>query len=126
MNFPSDRLYTKEHEWIKIEGQQATIGITSHAQSELGDIVYVVIESLNEPLEKGAVFGSIEAVKTVAELFLPMSGTITEVNPDLETSPELVNLDPYGKGWMVKMSLSDPQESKELLSAEAYSQLVGA
>jgi glycine cleavage system H protein len=126
MNFPEDLLYTKDHEWIKIDGNTATIGITDHAQSELGDIVYVDVTALNEPLERHAVFGTIEAVKTVSDLFLPMSGTITELNAGLETHPELVNKDPYGQGWMVKMTLSNPAEKSDLLSAEAYRQMIGA
>jgi glycine cleavage system H protein len=126
MNIPDDLLYTKDHEWIRIEGNHATIGITDHAQSELGDIVYVDIKTLNEQLERNAVFGTVEAVKTVSDLFLPMSGTITEVNPELESNPELVNKDPYGKGWMIKITLSNPAEKSELLSAEAYRQLTGA
>ncbi len=126
MNLPADLLYTKEHEWIKIDGNSATIGITDHAQSELGDIVYVEVNTLNEPLERNVVFGTIEAVKTVSDLFLPMSGTITELNAEIETNPELVNKDPYGQGWMVKMTLSNPSEKSELLSADAYRQLIGA
>ncbi len=126
MNLPSDLLYTKEHEWIKIDGNTATIGITDHAQSELGDIVYVDVTALNEPLERNVVFGTIEAVKTVSDLFLPMSGTITELNAEIETNPEIVNKDPYGQGWMVKMTLSNPSEKSELLSADAYRQLIGA
>lgn len=126
MNIPADLLYTKEHEWIKIEGDTATIGITDHAQSELGDIVYVDVTAMKEPLERGTVFGTIEAVKTVSDLFLPMSGTITELNAEIESNPEIVNKDPYGKGWMVKMTLSNPSEKSELLSADAYRQLIGA
>lgn len=126
MNLPADLLYTKEHEWIKIAGDTATIGITDHAQSELGDIVYVDVTAMNEPLERGTVFGTIEAVKTVSDLFLPMSGTITELNAEIESNPEIVNKDPYGKGWMVKMTLSNPSEKSELLSADAYRQLIGA
>ncbi len=126
MNLPADLLYTKEHEWIKIEGNTATIGITDHAQSELGDIVYVDITAMNEPLEQGAVFGTIEAVKTVSDLFLPMSGTITELNSEIESNPEIVNKDPYGQGWMVKMTLSNLSEKAGLLSADAYRQLIGA
>lgn len=126
MNLPADLLYTKEHEWIKIEGNTATIGITDHAQSELGDIVYVDVTAINEPLDKGVVFGTIEAVKTVSDLFLPMSGTITELNSEIEANPELVNKDPYGQGWMVKMTLSNLSEQSELLSADAYRQLIGA
>lgn len=126
MNLPADLLYTKEHEWIKIDGNTATIGITDHAQSELGDIVYVDVTAINEPLDKGVVFGTIEAVKTVSDLFLPMSGTITELNAEIEANPELVNKDPYGQGWMVKMTLSNLSEQSELLSADAYRQLIGA
>lgn len=126
MNLPADLLYTKEHEWIKIEGNTATIGITDHAQSELGDIVYVDVTAMDEPLERGAVFGTIEAVKTVSDLFLPMSGTITELNANIEANPEIVNKDPYGEGWMVRMTLSNLSEQSELLSADAYRQLIGA
>lgn len=124
MNIPADLKYTKDHEWVKIEGTTALIGITEHAQSELGDIVYVEVDKLNEPLEKGVVFGSVEAVKTVADLFIPLSGIINEVNPELETAPELVNQDPYGRGWMIKMTLSNPSEQSELLSADNYRQLI--
>lgn len=126
MNLPADLLYTKDHEWIRIEGSTATIGITDHAQSELGDIVYVDVTAINEPLDRNVVFGTIEAVKTVSDLFLPMSGTITELNAEIETNPELINKDPYGQGWMVKMTLSNPSEKSELLSADAYRQLIGA
>ncbi len=124
MNIPDHLFYTRDHEWIKIEGHQAIIGITDHAQSELGDIVYVDITALNEPLKQGDVFGTVEAVKTVSDLFLPMSGTITEINPEIISHPELINKDPYGQGWMVRMTLADPQEQNQLLDARAYRQMI--
>src|ERR1044071_7768981 len=108
MNFPAHLRYTKDHEWILLEGNSATVGITDYAQRELGDIVFVEVESIGKQLEAGAVFGTVEAVKTVSDLFLPVKGTITEVNPALTNSPELVNNDPYGEGWMVKMTVKDP------------------
>ena len=125
MNFPDNLRYTKEHEWVRIEGDEAIIGITSFAQGELGDIVYVEIETVGQELESGSVFGTVEAVKTVSDLFIPVSGTITEVNPNLNTNPELVNNDPYGEGWMVRMKIKDPSEVEGLMSAEAYQSLVG-
>lgn len=124
MNFPDNLRYTKDHEWISIEGDIATIGITDFAQHELGDIVYVDIDSKDKPLAAEAVFGTVEAVKTVSDLFLPVSGTITEVNPILETQPEKVNTDPFGEGWMVKMKVDDPEEINKLMDAEAYQKLV--
>ena len=124
MNIPADLKYTKEHEWIKIEGDEATIGITDFAQGELGDIVYVEVETLDETLAADSVFGTVEAVKTVSDLFMPLSGTITAVNELLEDAPETVNEDAYGQGWMIKLKLSDPSEIKNLLDAEAYSSLV--
>jgi glycine cleavage system H protein len=124
MNFPDNLRYTKDHEWISIEGDIATIGITDFAQHELGDIVYVDIDSKDKPLSAEAVFGTVEAVKTVSDLFLPVSGTITEVNPILETQPEKVNTDPFGEGWMVKMKVDDPEEINKLMDAEAYQKLV--
>ena len=124
MNFPKDLQYTKDHEWIRIEGDMATVGITDFAQSELGDIVYVDVETLGKQLDAGAIFGTVEAVKTVSDLFLPLSGSITELNPAVSNSPELVNSDPYGKGWMVKMKLSNPDEIKGLMDAKAYEQMV--
>lgn len=126
MTFPENLRYTKDHEWVLIEGNTATVGITDYAQRELGDIVYVEVESKGKNLAKESVFGTVEAVKTVSDLFLPLSGTITEFNGDLEAQPELVNNDPYGGGWMVKMTIDTPDEIKELLDAKAYQDLVGA
>lgn len=126
MQFPSHLKYTKDHEWILIEGNTSTIGITDFAQRELGDIVYVEIEGEGEAMSRETVFGTVEAVKTVSELFMPVSGTITEINSELESAPESVNADPYGKGWMIKVTLSDLSEIDGLLSAEQYQQLVGA
>jgi glycine cleavage system H protein len=125
MNFPDNLHYTKDHEWIKIEGNTATVGITDFAQHELGDIVYVDIDAVGKSLEAEAIFGTVEAVKTVSDLFLPLSGTIDEVNPALANQPELVNTDPYGEGWMIKMTVQDPSQIEKLMSAEAYQQLVG-
>jgi glycine cleavage system H protein len=124
MNFPDNLRYTKDHEWIKLEGNVATIGITDYAQRELGDIVYVEVESIGEKLESGAVFGTVEAVKTVSDLFLPVGGIVTELNPALANSPESVNSDPYGEGWMVKMTVNDPADVERLMDAEAYKNLV--
>jgi glycine cleavage system H protein len=126
MNIPSELKYTKDHEWVKIEGDTATVGITDFAQGELGDIVYVEVETLDETLDKDEVFGTVEAVKTVSDLFLPLSGEIIEFNQDLEGSPEDVNTDPYGKGWMIKIKISDPSEIGSLLSEADYKELVGA
>jgi len=126
MNTPSELKYTKDHEWVKIDGDVATVGITDFAQSELGDIVYVEVETVDETLDKDEVFGTVEAVKTVSDLFLPLSGEIIEFNEELEDEPENVNSDPYGKGWMIKIKLSDPTEIDGLLSDEAYKELVGA
>jgi len=126
MNIPADLKYTKDHEWVKIEGDTATVGITDFAQKELGDIVYVEVETLDQSLGKDEVFGTVEAVKTVSDLFLPMSGEIIEFNESLETTPEKVNSDPYGEGWMVKVKLSDPSEESELLTSEQYKELIGA
>jgi glycine cleavage system H protein len=126
MNFPANLRYTKDHEWIKLDGTTATIGITDFAQRELGDIVYVEIETVGKALEAEVVFGTVEAVKTVSDLFLPIAGTITEVNPVLGSSPELVNNDPYGEGWMVKMTVKNPADVAELMDAAAYQNLVGA
>lgn len=120
MNFPAELRYTKDHEWIKLEGNVATIGITDFAQRELGDIVYVEVETVGQTLEAGAVFGTVEAVKTVSDLFLPVSGTITEFNTGLNGSPESVNTDPYGAGWMIKMTVSNPADVAELMDAAAY------
>jgi glycine cleavage system H protein len=120
MNIPSELKYTKEHEWIKIDGDIATVGITDYAQSELGDIVYVEIETVGETLAHGDVFGTVEAVKTVSDLFMPLSGEVIEMNEDLDGAPESVNDDAYGSGWMVKIKLSDPSEVDNLLTADAY------
>jgi glycine cleavage system H protein len=125
MSIPKELKYTKDHEWIKVEGNVATVGITDFAQGELGDIVYVEIETEGEEIQKGEIFGTVEAVKTVSDLFMPVSGTVTEVNPDLEGEPELINSDPYGKGWMIKISISDESELGDaLLDAEAYEGLI--
>ena len=124
MNFPENLRYTKDHEWIKIDGDEATVGITDFAQRELGDIVYVEIESVGKDLKAGEIFGTVEAVKTVSDLYLPSSGSVSKVNPNLNSNPEAVNSDPYGEGWMIKMRVSNPSELDELLSSEAYQQLV--
>ncbi len=125
MNFPENLRYTKDHEWISLDGNIATIGITDFAQGELGDIVYVDISSVGKALSAEEVFGTVEAVKTVSDLFLPLQGTITEVNPALEAQPELVNSDPYGDGWMIKMTVENVADFENLLTAEAYTTLVG-
>jgi len=124
MQFPADLRYTKDHEWIKVEGNVATIGITDFAQGELGDIVYIDINTVGKMLSAEAVFGTVEAVKTVSDLFLPVAGTINEINPALAGQPELVNTDPYGAGWMVKVTMVNPEDVAQLLTSEAYSQLV--
>lgn len=124
MNFPQNLKYTKDHEWISIDGDVATVGVTDFAQHELGDIVYVEIDSQGKPLAKDAVFGTIEAVKTVSDLFLPIAGTVIEVNPLLESEPEKVNSDPYGEGWIVKVKADNPGDVSQLLDAEAYQKLV--
>lgn len=124
MNFPENLRYTKEHEWIRMEGDEATIGITDFAQRELGDIVYVEIETVGQLLEAGSVFGSVEAVKTVSDLYLPITGTITEINPRLNANPELVNTDPYGEGWMVKMKVANTADVSALMDTAAYTSLV--
>lgn len=124
MNFPAELKYTKDHEWVKIEDNQAIVGITDFAQRELGDIVYVDINTVGNEVAEGEVFGTVEAVKTVSDLFMPVTGTVIEVNPQLDASPELVNTDPYGAGWMVKVDLSGEQASG-LLSADEYRTLVG-
>lgn len=126
MNIPSELKYTKDHEWVKIEGDIATVGITDFAQSELGDIVYVEVETLDETLEAEEIFGTVEAVKTVSDLFLPLSGEIIEFNNGLEDEPEKVNKDPYGDGWMIKIKCSNLSEVDGLLSSEAYKILIGA
>ena len=125
MNFPENLRYTKDHEWVSIEGNIATVGITDFAQGELGDIVYLDITALGKPLAAEEVFGTVEAVKTVSDLFLPLSGTISTVNPALEAQPELVNTDPYGEGWMIKMTVDNLSDMDNLMTAEAYSSLVG-
>lgn len=126
MQFPDSLKYTKDHEWIKIEGDTATVGITEFAQRELGDIVFVDINTKGKSLSANDIFGTVEAVKTVSDLYLPISGTITEINPELESNPENVNQDPYGKGWMIKMTISNQAEAEGLLDAGAYTDLVGA
>jgi glycine cleavage system H protein len=126
MNFPQELKYTKDHEWIRVEGNIATIGITDFAQGELGDIVYVDIDTVGETIDHEQVFGTVEAVKTVSDLFMPVSGEIIEFNKALETQPEMVNKDPYGEGWMVKVKISDPSQVNALLSASDYGALVGA
>jgi glycine cleavage system H protein len=126
MNFPSELKYTKDHEWISVSGNEATIGITDFAQRELGDIVYVDINSVGSEVAKEEVFGTVEAVKTVSDLFMPLTGAILEINSELNDNPELVNSDPYGKGWMVKVTIADVSETDGLLSAEDYKALVGA
>ena len=125
MNFPSERKYTKDHEWVRIEGDIATIGITDFAQGELGDIVFVEIETVGESMSAEETFGTVEAVKTVSDLFMPISGEILEFNNELESNPELVNSDPYGQGWMIKVRISNPTEINHLLNAEAYSEMTG-
>ena len=125
MNVPEELKYTKDHEWVKIEGDIATIGITDFAQGELGDIVYVEVETLDEILKKDEVFGTVEAVKTVSDLFLPLSGEIVEFNDSLETEPEKVNSDAFGDGWMIKIKISNPNEINELLDDEAYKEIMG-
>lgn len=125
MNFPDELKYTKDHEWIKLEGDIAIIGVTEFAQGELGDIVYVDINTQGKELAANEIFGSVEAVKTVSDLFMPLSGTVTEINPDLNANPELVNSDPYGAGWMVKVSLTNAGDFETLLSSEEYKQQIG-
>jgi glycine cleavage system H protein len=126
MNIPANLKYTKDHEWVLIEGDVATVGITDFAQKELGDIVYVEVETLDQTLDKDEVFGTVEAVKTVSDLFLPLSGEIVAFNDNLESNPEDVNSDPYGKGWMIKIKIANASEADELLSSEAYKELIGA
>ncbi len=125
MNTPAELKYTKDHEWIKIEGDTATIGITDFAQSELGDIVFVEVETVGETLDKEEVFGTVEAVKTVSDLYMPVTGEVLEFNEGLADAPETVNSDPYGEGWMIKVKITNPSEVEELLSAEAYEALIG-
>ncbi|RKR09499.1 glycine cleavage system H protein [Flavobacterium sp. 90] len=126
MSIPANLKYTKDHEWVSIEGDVATVGITHFAQKELGDIVYVEVETLDQTLDKDEVFGTVEAVKTVSDLFLPLTGEIIAFNESLESAPETVNSDPYGDGWMIKIKIADASEVEGLLSAEAYTQLIGA
>ncbi|MBI1343921.1 MAG: glycine cleavage system protein GcvH [Terrimonas sp.] len=125
MNFPANLRYTKDHEWVSLEGNTATVGITDFAQSELGDIVYVEVETIGKSLQSGDVFGTVEAVKTVSDLFLPVNGTIIELNPALANAPELVNNDPYGAGWMIRMTVNDPADVESLLDAAGYEAVVG-
>ncbi|WP_460189664.1 glycine cleavage system protein GcvH [Urechidicola sp. KH5] len=126
MNIPADLKYTKDHEWIRIEGDVAIIGITDFAQGELGDIVYVDVDTLDETVEKDEVFGTVEAVKTVSDLFMPLSGEVIEFNEELEDTPEVVNSDPYGGGWMIKIQIADTSQIDGLLDAEAYKEIIGA
>ncbi|MDR2585186.1 MAG: glycine cleavage system protein GcvH [Prevotellaceae bacterium] len=124
MNIPAQLYYTRDHEWIELKGNVATVGVTDYAQSQLGDVVFVDIQTDGEELEVGDVFGAIEAVKTVADALMPLSGTIVQVNPQLEGSPQLLNSDPYGEGWMIKIELNNPEEVSGLLSAQAYSEFI--
>ena len=126
MNIPANLKYTKDHEWVAIDGDTATVGITDFAQKELGDIVYVEVETLDQTLDRDEVFGTVEAVKTVSDLFLPLSGEIIAFNDDLESAPETVNSDPYGAGWMIKVKIANPAEIEELLSDASYKELIGA
>ena len=126
MNIPTSLKYTKDHEWVSVDGDVATVGITDFAQKELGDIVYVEVETLDQTLNKDEVFGTVEAVKTVSDLFMPVSGEVLEVNPELEATPELVNKDPYGKGWLIKIAIKDVSQLADLLSADEYKAQVGA
>ncbi len=126
MNIPANLKYTKDHEWISLDGDIATVGITEFAQKELGDIVYVEVETLDQTLEQDEVFGTVEAVKTVSDLFLPLAGEIVEFNDALESAPETVNADPYGKGWMIKVKVSNAADYDNLLSSDAYKELIGA
>ncbi len=125
MKTPSDLRYSEEHEWVKIDGDIATIGITDFAQQQLGDIVFVEIETEGDNIEKGEIFGTVEAVKTVSDLFMPVSGTVIEVNPELEGAPETINSDPYGKGWMIKVKMDKPHEYESLMNAVDYKQMIG-
>lgn len=126
MNFPAELKYTKDHEWLRVEGEEAVIGITEFAQSELGDIVFVDIDTIDEEVSKDDIFGSVEAVKTVSDLFMPLTATVLSMNSQLDASPELVNNDPYGEGWMIRVKMNNPEEVDSLLSAEEYKDLVGA
>ena len=125
MNTPDNLKYTKDHEWVRVEGDEAYIGITDFAQRELGDIVYVEVETVDEEIDEGEVFGTVEAVKTVSDLFMPVGGTVLEFNESLEDAPESVNEDPYEKGWMIKLKLSDPSSVDKLMSADEYKELIG-
>ncbi len=125
MNIPKELKYTKDHEWVKLDGDIAIVGVTDFAQGELGDIVYVEVETVGDTLDREEVFGTVEAVKTVSDLFSPLSGEIIEFNDSLESAPEKVNSDPYGEGWMVKIKMSDPNQASDLLSAEEYKDLIG-
>jgi glycine cleavage system H protein len=126
MNIPSDLHYTSDHEWIKINGNTAQVGITDFAQGELGDIVFVEIETLGSHLEKGSTFGTIEAVKTVSDLFIPLSGKVLEINSKINESPEVINMDPYGAGWLIKIELDDPAQVSDLMDAKAYAAMINA
>lgn len=126
MNFPSELKYTKDHEWVRVEGNVATIGITDFAQKELGDIVYVDVTTIGETVAREEIFGTVEAVKTVSDLFMPISGKVLEMNKDIDSAPESVNTDPYGKGWMIKVKIANPSEVAELLSSDDYKALIGA
>jgi len=126
MSVPAELKYTKDHEWIRIDGDVATIGITHFAQSELGDIVYVDVDTVDDELDRDEVFGSVEAVKTVSDLFMPLAGEVIEFNEDLEGEPEVVNADPYGKGWMIKVKISDMSQVEALLNADSYKEIIGA
>ncbi len=126
MNVPADLKYTNDHEWVRVEGNEAYVGVTDFAQNELGDIVYVEIETIGDEIAQGEVFGTIEAVKTVSDLFMPLSGIVLELNPELEVAPELVNEDPYEKGWMVKLSIKNTDEVDELLDAAGYQSVIGS
>lgn len=125
MSIPANLKYTKDHEWLRLEGETAYIGITDYAQSELGEIIFVEVETVGETLQEGDVFGTVEAVKTVSEMFLPISGKILAYNEELTDKPELVNEDPYGKGWIVKIAISNPSQTEDLLSADAYANILG-
>ncbi len=126
MNVPAELKYTKDHEWISIDGDIATVGITHFAQGELGDIVYVDVDTVDDELDKDEVFGSVEAVKTVSDLFMPLAGEVVEFNEELEDEPEVVNADPYGKGWMIKIKISDMSQIEDLLDADSYKEIIGA
>jgi glycine cleavage system H protein len=125
MNVPANLKYTKDHEWVRINGKEAVIGITDFAQHELGDIVFIEIETAGEKLGQGGIFGTVEAVKTVSDLFMPLGGTVIEKNEELDTAAELVNSDPYGKGWMIRVEIDNPSDADDLLDAEAYKKLIG-